>query len=167
MVFEEIAARVVRALKEDGRTPLARDLAPALRDAVICAGWQPGVLVVPVPTSRAAFRRRGFRVIEVIARRAALPLRSLLRPARRTQDQRGLGISARRRNLTDAFVAQDAAGLRVIVIDDVITTGATLEEAARALRAAGATIVGAATVAGTPRRVPGRGGGSVTSETHR
>ena len=56
---------------------------------------------------------------------------------------------ARRRNVADSLRARDAAGLRVVVIDDVVTTGATLEEAVRALRAGGAEVIGAATIAAT------------------
>lgn len=164
--FEGIAARVLRAIKEEGRTPLARALAPALAEAV----WQvgaPGAVLVPVPTSRASFRRRGFRVPELLAARAGLRTTRLLRPARRTADQRGLDRVARRRNVAQSLRSRDASSLRIVVLDDVVTTGATLEEAVRALRAAGADVVGAVAVAATPRRVNGRERAGDAFETHR
>jgi predicted amidophosphoribosyltransferase len=151
--FDGVAARVVRALKEDGRTGLARALGPALAAAVAAV---PGVVeadaVVPIPASRAAIRRRGYAVVELLARRARLPVRRLLVPARRTADQRGLAREARRENVAGAFRAGPVTGMRVIVADDVTTTGATLEEAARTLEDAGARVLGAAVVAATPRR---------------
>ena len=169
--FDGVPARVVRALKEDGRTGLARALAPALRAAVDAArgeaslesGGPDSVVFVPIPTSRAAFRRRGFRVVELVARRAGLPCRALLVPSRGTADQRRLGRADRRRNVRNSLRARDAAGLRVVVLDDVVTTGATLEEAIRALREGGADVLGAATIAATPRR----GGGAGAFQTHR
>lgn len=164
LVFDSAAARVIRALKEDGRTGLARALAPALRAAVESVVAAEGGIdaVVPVPTSRAAFRRRGYRVVEVIARRAGLPSRRLLHPARVVSDQRGLGREERRRNVEGALRARTASGMRVLVIDDVLTTGATLAEATRALRASGALVVGAAVVAATPSR----SGSRVTEKGH-
>ncbi|MET0861075.1 MAG: phosphoribosyltransferase family protein [Microbacterium sp.] len=155
--FDGVTARVIRAVKEEGRTALARNLAPALRAAVEAAGSAASarpsdrITIVPLPTSRAAYRRRGYRVVELIAARAGLECRRLLVPARGTADQRGLGIAQRRDNVASALRSRDATGLRILVIDDVVTTGATLAEAARALRAAGAEVVGAATVAATPR----------------
>ncbi|KRA22519.1 hypothetical protein ASD65_17400 [Microbacterium sp. Root61] len=151
VTFDGVCARVIRSLKEDGRLGLARDLAPLLRAAVDAADAGDAVLV-PIPTSRAAFRRRGYRVVDTVARRADLPGARLLLPARRTSDQRALGREQRRSNVSGSLRATDAAGLRVVILDDVVTTGATLLEAARALRAGGATVVGAATIASTPRR---------------
>ncbi len=93
--FEGVPARVVRALKEDGRTRLARDLAPALKAAVDAAQAAPSraeggadetraatapVVVVPIPTSRAAYRRRGYRVVELVARARRIALRAAARP---------------------------------------------------------------------------------------
>jgi len=163
LAFEGVAARVVRALKEDGRTGLARGLAPALREAVSAvtsgeavAGASGAVVFVPLPTSRAAYRRRGYRVVELIARQADLRCLRALRIMRSTADQRGLGRAARARNVAGSMAvrarfAAGMTGMRVVVIDDVVTTGATLEEAVRALRAVGADVIGAATVAGTLR----------------
>lgn len=160
LAFEGVAARVVRALKADGRTALARELAPALHSAVDAAlaaasvddRGRERVVLVPIPTSRAAYRRRGYRVVELVARRAGLRTARLLVIARATADQRGLDRDARRINVADALRARRATGLRVLVIDDVVTTGATLEEAVRALRAGGAEVIGAATIASTARR---------------
>jgi predicted amidophosphoribosyltransferase len=150
--FEAVPARVVRALKEDGRTALARALAPALRAALASAGGASGVTLVVMPTSRASFRRRGYRVPDLIARRAGLRVHPLLHQTRRVHDQRRLGRDGRRRNVDGSMRSTDAAGKRVIVVDDVVTTGASLAEAVRALRDAGAEVVGAVTVAATPRR---------------
>jgi predicted amidophosphoribosyltransferase len=162
LAFEGVPARVVRALKADGRTALARELAPALRaavDAAVAAAsaderGDARVVLVPIPTSRAAYRRRGYRVVELVAARAGLNAARLLVTTRATSDQRGLDREARRRNVAGSLRARRATGVRVLVIDDVVTTGATLEEAVRALRAGGAEVVGAATIAATPRRAP-------------
>ena len=157
--FDGIPSRVIRALKEHGRTGLARALAPALAAAFAASGDQ-GVVIVPIPTSRAAFRRRGYRVVELVAARAGLRVERLLLHTRSTADQRGLDHARRRENVAGSLRARDAAGRRVLVLDDVVTTGATLAEAARALRAAGAEVVGGVTIAATPRH-------SERSETHR
>ncbi|GAA1985237.1 ComF family protein [Microbacterium pumilum] len=149
--FEGIPARVLRALKEDGRTGLARALAPALA-AAVAAIADPTAVLVPIPTSRAAFRRRGYRVVDLVAARAGFRVSPLLVHTRQTADQRGLDHDRRRVNVAESLRARDAASRRVIVIDDVVTTGATLAEAVRALEAAGAVVVGAATIAATPRR---------------
>ena len=150
LVFDGVAARVVRALKEEGRTSLARDLAPAL-DEVLRLSVPAGALVTTIPGTRAAFRRRGFRPLDVLMQRAGWRHRRLLRVVRATHDQRGLGRRARRENVREAFVSRPVAGGTVVVVDDVVTTGATLAEAARALRAAGAAEVLAVALAHTPR----------------
>lgn len=149
LAFEAVPARVLRVLKENGRTQLARALAPALKAAA-----RPGEgIVVPVPTSRAAMRRRGYRVAELLARRAGLrPVRAL-RVMRTVADQRRLSRDERAHNVSGSMRAtRRLDGVPVTIVDDVVTTGATLAEAARALRAAGARVRGAVTVAATPRR---------------
>lgn len=151
--FDGAVARAVRALKEDGRTSLARELAPALAAALSLIPGARGAVVVPVPTSRAAYRRRGYRVAELVARRAGVRVVRLLRTVRPTADQRGLDAATRRRNVARSLAATPAAAsARVVVLDDVVTTGATLDEAVRALRAGGAEVIGAVAIAATPRR---------------
>ncbi|MBC6456781.1 ComF family protein [Actinomadura sp. HBU206391] len=122
------------------------------------------VWLVPVPSARAATRRRGhdpIRGITAVAveglRLSGVPARplSVLRQVRPVADQSALTAVERAENLSGALaVARPGVveGRRVIVVDDVLTTGATLAEAARSLRAAGATVAGAAVVAATPRR---------------
>lgn len=159
--LEGVAARTLRTLKAEQRTQLLTSLAPALAAALDAAWCDAGraaaapcqvlarVVVVPVPTSAASWRRRGVRMVDALARRAgARPLR-LLRNARRTEDQRGLGRSARERNLSGSMRCADARAFRVLLVDDVVTTGATLDEASRAVFAAGGVVIGAATVAST------------------
>ncbi|NYF15883.1 putative amidophosphoribosyltransferase [Microbacterium sp. AK009] len=163
LAFEGVAARVIRCLKEDGRTGLATPLGSALRAAVLAAGVTEDAVLVPVPSSRAAMRRRGFAVAPLLIRRAGFRGVTLLAPARATADQRGLDRDARARNVAGSLRVRmgRAARMRdrpIVIVDDVLTTGATLLEAARALRTAGLVVTGAATVAATPRR---------SSATHR
>jgi len=152
--FEGVTADVIRTLKEDGRTSLAGPLGAAL--AVAVARTRPGLpedaVFVPVPSSRASFRRRGFRPVETLMRRAGVPITRALQLTRSTADQRGLEVAERAANLSGAFEGRRVAGQDVVVVDDVVTTGATLAEAIRALRAAGARVAAAVTLADTPRR---------------
>ncbi len=118
-------------------------------------------MLVPVPSSRRAVRERGHdharRLAAVAARTAGLRSRPLLVQARRTADQAGLDALQRAANLHGALRARGRLdGLPVLLVDDVVTTGVTLAEAARALRAAGADVRGCAVVAATVRRaLPG------------
>jgi predicted amidophosphoribosyltransferase len=117
------------------------------------------VVVVPVPSSRAAVRRRGEDVMRRLARAAVrqvggpcrpVHLQRALRVTRPLLDSAGLSAAERAANLAGAFAAQPGGGRAAVVVDDVCTTGATVAEAARALRAAGWDVLGAAVVAATP-----------------
>jgi ComF family protein len=151
------------AYKERGRVSLATPLGGALGRAAATFG--PDVLV-PVPSSRAARRSRGYDHVRLLARAATrgrtgpVVVPSLVH-RRRVGDQAGLDAAARARNLASALTVDPRAlahlaGRRVVVVDDVITSGATLAEAARALRSAGVEPIGVAVVAATLRRSPGR-----------
>ncbi len=156
--FEGVPAGVLRELKR-GRTDLARALAPAMRAALSAAVRDAERAVfVPVPTTRRSMRSRGYRVPELLARRAGAPTVRLLRPAFAVSDQRALGRDERIRNAEGSMRAIRAGqGVApVVVVDDVVTTGATCDEAARALRAAGYEVLGAAVAAATPRRADPR-----------
>lgn len=156
--YEGAAARCVRRLKEDGQTLLAAPLGRALGQVIAPAPT--GALLVPVPTGRAAFRRRGYRVPEVLIRGAGRSPCRLLASARKARDQRGLGREERARNVRGAMRVRARAGAalrqgcEVLIVDDVVTTGATIDEAARALSAAGFLVVGAVALAATPSRTP-------------
>lgn len=105
-----------------------------------------GVQIVPVPLAPSRLRERGFNQAERIARVLAPALRlpvtpGLARRSRPTQDQKSLDATARRANLRDAFAAVRCHGLRIALVDDVLTTGATADALASTLLAAGASEV--------------------------
>lgn len=151
----EVTRSVLRAVKEDGRIGLIGHLAPGLAQAVRRA--RPGgttVAVVPITTSARAYRARGFRVVDEALRRAAVPTVPLLRVGR-MRDQRLLGRDARERNVAGVFdVCRDPPPRcdGVVLVDDVITTGATMRDARRALLERGIPVLAAACAVSTPRR---------------
>lgn len=181
--YEGPLARLVTAYKDDGRRDVRPVLATVLNTALELALWsQPEhrraltrhsrpVLVVPVPTSRAARRRRGDAPLLDLARAATtgfagheLWCADALRLRRRVADQAGLTARERRVNLEHAIEprprwADSLPGAPCVLVDDVLTTGATLVEAHRALLRAGAVSVVAATVCATARRHPQPAGG--------
>jgi predicted amidophosphoribosyltransferase len=179
---------LVLEFKEHGRAELARPLGAALALAVtVLLRALPGppppgpVLLVPVPSSPAAVQRRGRDHVRELAGCAATELRAagvparvlpVLRRGRGTRDSAGLDAGERRRNLAGRFsvrLPRDGAlpAGTLVIVDDVVTSGATLAEAARALgaRSPGRVPDGggrpgsgrppvAAVVAATPRRPP-------------
>lgn len=150
-------ARLVASFKDAGRTGSASVLASALLTALEAGAQHVAprtgapVLVVPVPSSPTAIRRRGFEPLVLISRAARLPVTHGLRLTRRVQDQTELSAIDRRRNVNGSMAALPVArGREVVLLDDVVTTGATLAEAARAVTAAGGKVLFAATITSTP-----------------
>lgn len=164
--YEGVAARLARAFKDGERRDLADVLGRLLADAIrraVATGPPQGqpVLVVPVPSAPAAIRRRGDRPTLLLARRAARALgpgatvEPALRMRRGTADQAGLDRSARLANLAGAMTVprpQRLRGRSCVLVDDVLTSGATLTEGRRALLGAGALTVDLAVAMVTPRR---------------
>ncbi|MFI5670156.1 ComF family protein [Streptomyces sp. NPDC051704] len=173
--YEGAVREVVLAHKERGALPLAGPLGAALAVAVDravggragAAGAAAGeeLVLVPVPSARRQVRARGHDPARRTAlaaaarlRRAGVPARvaSVLRQLRPVADQAGLGARERRENLTGALGVCGGVGqwfpatARIVLVDDLITTGATLAEAARALRAASAGAVAGAAVVAAP-----------------
>lgn len=159
--YEAQIRKMVLAFKEQGRTDVVKNLAVPLRAAIENAAAyctaEGGVRVCPVPSSVSAQRRRGYRPVELLVRTAGFRPAHMLIPTAHSSaviaEQKFLDIAHRAENLRGAFTAVPSArGQTLVIVDDVVTTGATLSEAARALRAGGAEVVGAATLASTPRR---------------
>jgi ComF family protein len=141
---------IVHALKYDGRRSLARPLARLMRDrgGDMLDG---AAAVIPVPLHASRLRHRGFNQAADLARHLGVPVAPALRRVRATATQTSLPAGQRHRNMREAFAVTRAAarlaGTVVVLVDDVSTTGATLEACARALKDAGVREVRALTAA--------------------
>lgn len=154
-VLDDSVSRAMTVFKEKNQFAVARSMVDALLPTRSL--WSVD-LVVAVPSARANFNKRGFVPAELIAQRVAkrwaLPhLRTAFTLVRSVEDQASLSIDQRQQNLVEAMRASSRlAGKRVLLVDDIVTTGSTLAEAARAAVAAGAEPVGFVVLAETLRR---------------
>jgi ComF family protein len=144
-------AGLIHAFKYGGRLALARTLGEALAQTVT----GDADAIVPMPLARGRLAERGFNqaleLARIVAARTGVPLlRDAVRKVAETPPQAALPWKERARNVRRAFACDaELTGMRIAVVDDVLTTGATLGELARVLRGAGAVSVAGWVVART------------------
>lgn len=156
--YEGVLRELIHLLKYGRVRTLAAPLGEKLASALPLD--QRFDLVVPVPLHWRRRLRRGFNqsalLAGAVARRYAVPVTHALKRRRGTASQAGLSHAGRRANVTGAFLVRRPGlvrGRRVLLIDDVITTGATATACAAALKRAGAAYVAVLTLARTDRRM--------------
>jgi len=155
-VFKHPIRNILHTIKYRRNVGLGQTIAEIMLPDLTALNW-PIESIIPIPLSEQRLRERGYNQVALIARPLA-QLQSIqylpngLRRARHTRSQVGLNLAERKNNIKDAFFADPkrVAGKNILVIDDVTTTGATLVEAASALKRAGAKTVYAYTIAKAP-----------------
>jgi ComF family protein len=158
-VYGGAIAQAIHRLKFDRRPDVARPLAAALRRAARILGADPPGVVLPVPLYPRRLVERGYNQAALLAAPVAKDLRAVFLPRgllrrRDTEEQKALERAARLSNLDGAFEVRrpnEIRGQRVLLVDDVRTTGATLEACSKPLLEAGAKDVRTLVVAQTER----------------
>ena len=156
--YEGSLRSLIRLFKYAGMKPLARPLAAFLERALSIDEHYDAI--VPVPLHWRKRWSRGFNQADVLARLIAkkrgMPVWNALRRRRATSVQAGLATAGRRRNVAGAFAIKGRhalKGKRILLIDDVMTTGATAGACAAALKRGGAASVSLLTLARVDRRL--------------
>jgi ComF family protein len=155
--YEGTLRKLIHLFKYDGVRPLARALGESL--ALALPRDQSFDAIVPMPLHWWKRWQRGFNQADLLAREISrrwnVPVRGVVTRQRATAPQAGLTNSQRRLNVSGAFRVKRGIrlkGLRVLLVDDVLTTGATASACARALKRAGAAHVSLLALARTDRR---------------
>jgi len=148
--YEGVGEELVHTLKYKGYLRVVEKAIAPLMVGSVAGGFDE---VVPVPLHRSRRAKRGFNQAELIAggvaKRISAPVLDKLRVVRRTRDQVELSAGARRANVAGVFTSRGPVAGRVLLVDDVFTTGATLSECAGVLRQAGAVAIHALTLCRT------------------
>ena len=155
--YEGTLRSLIHLYKYSGMKPLARPLARYLDRAIAVDERFDAITAVPLHWRKKW--QRGFNQSELLARQIAsnrnLPLIDVLRRKRPTEVQASLAVAGRRRNVAGAFTLRpgvNVSGKRILLIDDVMTTGATAGSCAAVLKRAGAKSVSLAALARVDRR---------------
>lgn len=161
--YRGVVRRILYRYKDHGIRQLAVAVAPALTASIECAALHAGtssstVVLVPMPTRRVSMRRRGFDATALVVRRSSVHamvagVEPILRDTRSGGSAKTAGAMERERGAIDAFritTRRRSSHAPVILVDDIVTTGATIREAASTLVLAGVHVVAVATIAGTP-----------------
>ncbi|MCX8023574.1 MAG: ComF family protein [Thermanaerothrix sp.] len=152
-IYQGPLRKAVHGLKYHRNLALGDYFAPALIEVFLAQKWDID-LIIPVPLSPNRRRQRGYNQAEILATPLALAIqkplasRALIK-RRETPSQVGQSASERQENIRDAFIAypRSVSSHRILLIDDVITTGATMSACAEALLKAGASAVFGLTLA--------------------
>jgi ComF family protein len=155
LTYEGPVRKAMHRFKFSGKQSFAAPLAQVLAYAVRQQLDAPVDLIVPVPTNRANLRKRGYNHAALLARelsrRLDAPWLDALGKRRETRPMFGLRAAQRRANVLGAFALaappEAVQGRHILVVDDIITTGATVSECARILLEGGAASVSCAAVA--------------------
>lgn len=154
LLYSPIVQKVLLGAKESGRRACDQLISEAIRFGLRdFLSSQSCDYLIPIPSRASVVRKRGRSFIEEIAHTASssfqIPVISPLAFQRRVRDQSQLSFGERWNNVEGAMVVKAKSSLsgEVLLVDDLLTTGATLSEAARALRYAGFTVKGAVTAA--------------------
>jgi predicted amidophosphoribosyltransferase len=150
--YSGAARRLVLALKEHGRTDVIGQLSASLA-RVLPAECE----LAPVPSSRESRSRRGYDPVRLLVAGTGRRGANVLALTRRAAVQKALDLEERAANREGSMRARGRLdGRRFVIVDDVVTSGATVREAARAIRDAGGTVEGVVAFAVTPRVHPVR-----------
>lgn len=150
--FDDSVSKLLIGFKEKRQASLSEFIATALNELIQTISFsKEDYFLVPVPSRLENFAKRGFhpslRIAQQLSKISGVAVLNCLRFERSVLDQVGLDSRARRQNLANSMVVnQIVSGKLCCLIDDVVTTGSSLLEARRALRAAGAHIISAITL---------------------
>jgi len=153
VAYSSVAQKVLLGAKESALHDADQLILQALLHSLTYFYSEVGIAdLVPVPSRTSNTRKRGrdfiFEQSSALSRNPQVRVRAILSHSRKVKDQTTLNSQSRERNLSQAMKCanlEDSSNIPVILIDDLVTSGATLREAGRALHSAGYTVIGAVT----------------------